>query len=196
MSNSDNWLAKNLSLGGLVSNIGAGIGTVTSAVASGIGSVASYCTNDKSQQKYLKDTCDSAGSTIDESLTKGSGVVGDFINDAINTVGDIVGSVSASAAQSLGATKENVDLTRKVGKVVGAASVGLAAGVGIANAAVAASAAAGTAGAAATTSGLAALGGGSVAAGGGGMAVGQAITQGIIAAGTASGLASVKDKKK
>lgn len=196
MSNTTDWISKNLSLGGIVSNIGSGIGSASSLVANGIGSAAGIFTTDEKTKKYLQESCDGAGSAIDNGLKRGSATVGDFINFAVNTFGDAVGNVSANAAETFGASNENVEMTRNVGKVVGAAAVGLVAGAGIANVATAVGAAAGTSGAAATSSGLAALGGGSIAAGGGGMAVGQAVTQGIIAASTASGLASTTNKIK
>ena len=82
--------------------------------------------------------------------------------------------------------------SEKVGTLAGAVIVGVVAGAGIADAAVALGAAAGTAGAAATTSGLAALGGGSIAVGGGGMAAGHAVMQGIVAASGASGAATLQ----
>lgn len=59
------------------------------------------------------------------------------------------------------------------------------ASAGLASVAVSLAAASGTAGAAATTSGLAALGGG-------GMAAGQAVVNGLIASGAASGAVTLK----
>ncbi len=91
----------------------------------------------------------------------------------------------------MGASDAGVAQAQRIGTVVGAVGVGLVAGLGVADAAVALAAVSGTAGAAATTSGLAALGGGSIAAGGGGMAAGLSIAHGIVVGGVVSGAATL-----
>lgn len=189
------WIAKNLSLGGLVSNAGSGIGSVTKAAAKGVGATAGLLIQNQEKKQSFKDACDSAGQSMDGAVTDFGAAVGGGINYGMQKVGEVSGSVSGSVAKRMGASDENVIIAQKIGAIVGTAAVGMAAGTGIADAAVAASAATGTAGAAATASGLAAIGGGSIAAGGGGMAAGQAVVSGIVTAGTVSGAASAKSEK-
>ena len=176
MSKAMKWIGKNLSLGGLVRHAGNGLGTVTNVAVQGVGAVASLASDDPKTKQRIKDTCSYVGKKLDSNITEGSAFAGKGI------------------AKLLGASEENVKLAQKVGTVVGAVSIGVVAGGGVADAAIAIGAASGTAGAAATTSGLAALGGGSIAAGGGGMAAGQAVANGIVAAGGVSGAAALKEK--
>lgn len=193
MSNSMQWIGKNLSLGGLIRHAGSGIGTVTNLALQGAGAVAKRFTGDPATKQKIKSACATVGNSIDSALTKGGAVAGDGINCGIQVFSRATGHASGAAAKLMGASEENVALAQKVGTVVGAVAVGVVAGAGVADAAVALGAAAGTAGGAATTSGLAALGGGSIAAGGGGMAAGHAIMQGIVAAGGVSGAATLRE---
>jgi len=192
MSKTMQWIGKNLSLGGLVRHAGSGIGTVTKLTVQGAGAAASLLADDPATKQKIKSTCASAGASLDTALTKGSAVAGDGINYGVQKASVAVGHASGGVAKLMGASEENVLMAQKVGTVVGAVAVGVVAGAGVADAAVALGAAAGTAGGAATTSGLAALGGGSIAAGGGGMAAGHAVMQGIVAAGGVSGAATLK----
>ncbi|WP_075383815.1 hypothetical protein [Acinetobacter pittii] len=193
MSKAMKWIGRNLSLGGLVRHAGNGLGTVTNVTVQGVGMVASALSDDPKTKKSIKDACSNVGKTLDSSITKGSAVAGQGIDYGVQKASVGIGYASGGAAKLLGASEENVILAKKVGTVVGAVSIGVIAGGGVADAAIAIGAASGTAGAAATTSGLAALGGGSIAAGGGGMAVGQAVVNAIVATGGVSGAATVKE---
>ena len=194
MSKAMKWIGKNLSLGGLVRHAGNGLGTVTNVAVQGVGAVASLASDDPKTKQRIKDTCSYVGKQLDSSLTEGSAFAGKGIDYGVQKASVGIGHVSGGTAKLLGASEENVKLAQKVGTVVGAVSIGVVAGGGVADAAIAIGAASGTAGAAATTSGLAALGGGSIAAGGGGMAAGQAVVNGIVAAGGVSGAAALKEK--
>ncbi len=192
MSKTMEWIGKNLSLGGLVRNVGSGLGTVTKYAVNGAEAAATLIANDPATKKKIHDTCTNAGNTVDSALTKGSSAVGAGINKGVQVASVAVGRASGGVAKILGASEENVALAQKLGTVAGAVTVGVIVGAGVADAAVALGAAVGTAGGAATTSGVAALGGGSVAAGGGGMAAGHAVMQGMAAAGGVSGAAALK----
>lgn len=197
MSKTMQWVSEHLSLGGLVRHAGSGIGTVTKLTVQGAGAAASLMADDPATKQKIKNACASAGKSMDVALTKGSAVAGEGINYGVQKASVAVGHASGGVAKLMRASDENVLVAQKVGTVVGAVVVGVVAGAGVADAAVALGAVAGTAGGAATTSGIAALGGGSIAAGGGGMAAGHAVMQGIVAAGGASGAASLsKDANK
>ena len=193
MSKAMKWIGKNLSLGGLVRHAGNGLGTVTNITAQGVGMVAGLCTDDPKTKKNIKDTCSNIGKALDSGITKGSAVAGQGVDYGVQKASVGIGYASGGAAKLMGASEENVILAKKVGTVVGAVGIGVVAGGGVADAAIAIGAASGTAGAAATTSGLAALGGGSIAAGGGGMAAGQAVVNAIVATGGVSGAATIKE---
>lgn len=192
MSKPMQWIGKNISLGGLVRHAGSGVGTVAKLTAQGAGAAASLLSNDPTTKRKIRSACASAGASTDGVLTNGSAVAGDGINYGVQKASVVVGYASGGVAKLMGASQENVLLAQKVGTILGAVAVGVVAGAGVANAAIALGGAAGTAGAAATTSGLAALGGGSIAAGGGGMAAGHAVMQGIVVAGGVSGAATLK----
>lgn len=192
MSKTMQWIGRNLSLGGIVRNAGSGLGKVSKYTAQGAGAAASLLTDNPETKRRIKNACASAGGSMDAVITKSSSAAGQGINYGVQKLSEGVGHASGATAKLMGASEDNVLLAKKVGTVAGAVVVGVVAGVGVADAAVALGAAAGTAGGAATTSGLAALGGGSIAAGGGGMAAGQAVAQSIVAAGGVSGAASLK----
>ena len=82
------WVAKNLSLGGLVSNAGSGVGSVTRAAAKGVGATAGLLIQDQEKKQSFKDACDSAGQSMDGVLTNASAAVGGGINYGIKKVGD------------------------------------------------------------------------------------------------------------
>lgn len=193
MSKAMNWIGKNLSLGGLVRHAGNGLGTVTNVTAQSAGFVASLFADDPNTKQSIKNACSTIGKTLDSGITKGSAVAGQGIDYGVQKTSAGIGYASGEAAKLMGASEENVLVAKKVGTVLGAVTVGVVAGGGIADAAIAIGAASGTAGAAATTSGLAALGGGAISAGGGGMAAGQAVVNGIVAAGGVSGAATLKE---
>ena len=185
------WIGRNLSMGGLVRNISCMFGNVAKHSLNGVGTAASLLTDKPDSKQRIKDVCSMTGNSLDSALKKGGTVAGDGINKGVQLVSSACGATVGGIARKAGASDENVDLAKKVGTIAGAVGVGVVAGAGIVDMAVALGAAAGTAGAAATTSGLATLGGGSIAVGGGGIAVGQAVTQGIVAAGGVSGAASI-----
>lgn len=192
MSTTLQWIANNLSLGGLLRNSASVIGSATNYTVQGVGFAASHFIEDPTTKSKIRETCCAAGKIIDEGLTKGGEIAGTGVNKIVQFTGEVVGEASGGIAKLAGASEENIILAKKIGTVAGAAGVGILASAGIGSVAVSLSAASGTAGAAATTSGLAALGGGSIAAGGGGMAAGQAIVNGLIAGGAASGAATLK----
>lgn len=183
------WIAKNLSLGGLIKHSGNAVGTVTRVGLYGLGAAAEVAADAAgiSNANSIGNAIKTTGEIADIALTKTGEVAGVVADKATETAGQAGGTLAAFGAILAGADDTTVVNAKKIGTVVGSAAVGAVAGVGVANAAVAVAAASGTAGAAATSSGLAALGGGSLAAGGGGVAAGQAVVQGIVAAGSASG---------
>ncbi|QUY43114.1 hypothetical protein [Acaryochloris marina] len=190
------WVSRNLSLGGLIRNTGNAAGTVANIGLHGLGVVAEATAkaagnpHHQTIGKSLKVT----GAVVNIALTKTGEGAGFVANKATEYAGAAGGSAAAFGAQVVGAQPDTVATAKKVGTVVGAATVGAVAGVGLAEAAVAMAAVSGTTGAAATSSGLAAIGGGSLASGGGGMAAGQAITQSIVATSTTAGVIG-KDKE-
>ena len=192
MSKAMQWIGKNLSLGGIVRHTGSGLGTVTKWTAEGTGGVVNLFVDDPKTKQKIQNACASVGKSADSICTTGSAAIGEGIDFGVQKASIGVGYASGGAAKLMGASEENVKLAQKVGTIVGAVTVGVIAGGGIGDAAIAIGAASGTAGAAATTSGLAALGGGSIALGGGGMAAGQAVVNGIVAAGGISGAATLK----
>lgn len=195
MSDVANWIGKNISLGGLLSHAASATGTVSSVAVKGLGIAAAQLADEDSKKQEIISKFYNAADVIDNGVTSAGSIAGAALNKGIVIAGEYTGKAAAGVARVSGASEETVIRTEQIATVVGAAVVGTVAGMGIASAAVAASAAAGTSGAAATASGLAALGGGSVAAGGGGMAAGQAVTQAIVAASGASATASLKAKE-
>jgi hypothetical protein len=189
------WIGKNLSLGGLVRNAGSALGKTSKFTARVAGVTAAVTVKHPATKQKVKLGCMHAGTSLDKACTTTGAVIGNGIDLGVRKIGSAAGNISGHIAEAAGASEENVQLARKVGTVIGVVAVGAAVGTGVADAAVAIAATAGTAGAAATTSGLAALGGGSLAAGGGGMAAGQAIVQGIVAAGAASGAATISENQ-
>jgi hypothetical protein len=184
------WVGKNLSLGGLVTNGSWLTGLAVEGTCKGIGAAAELIGGDASDTaKQIKSFCYEAGETLGAGLTKGGEFVGDLTNKGVELVGKGTGAVAGMAAEALGCEKETVKTVTMVANVAGRAAVGLAAGVVVADLAVAASAISGTAGAAATTSGLAAVGGGS-------MAAGQVVTQTVAAAGALSGAVSQSEPEQ
>lgn len=183
------WIARNLSLGGIIKNVGGGAGTIANLGFRAIGAAAESVAGvaGKQDAKAIGDAIRSAGEFTDTALTKTGEGVGFLANKATEYAGKAGAEVAGFSAELANADPSTIATARKVGTFIGAAAVGMVAGLSVADAAVALAAAPGTAGAAATTSGLAALGGGSIATGGGGMAVGQAVTQGIVAASSVSG---------
>lgn len=192
MSKTVQWIGKNLSMGGLVRHAGSGVGTLSKVTVQSVGAAASLVASDPATKQKIRSTCATVGTSVDKVLSQSSEMAGNGINYGVQKVSQAIGGASGIAAKLVGASQQNVALAEKVGTLAGAVIVGVVAGAGIADAAVALGAAAGTAGAAATTSGLAALGGGSIAVGGGGMAAGHAVMQGIVAASGASGAATLQ----
>lgn len=190
MSKTSNWIAKNLSIGGLVDNAVWATGKVVKGTVSGTGFVVSQFYDDEEKQKSIQEGFDNVGSIVDKGFTVTGSTIGSGINKGIEYTGKGAGALAGGIAKAGGASEETILTTQKVVNLGTTVAVGALAGMGIAGAAVAASAAAGTAGAAATTSGLAALGGGSIAAGGGGMAAGQAVVNTIVATASASAAAT------
>ena len=187
------WIGENLSFGGLIRNAGSGLGTLTKVTVEGTGMVASLFIDDPEEKQKIQNTCTTIGESIDSDIKECSAIVGKGVDYGVQKTSAGVGYVSGEAVRLMGADEETVVLAQKIGTLASAVTVGVVVGGGIADAAIAAGAAAGATGAAATTSGLAALGGGSIAAGGGGMAAGQAVVNGIVAAGGVSGAATLKD---
>ena len=185
------WVGKNLSLGGLIRHSASAVGTVTNYAVQGVGYAASHLIDDLEKRKSIQDSCQGAGKAIDSGLTKGGAALGSGVNKTVQVASQAVGHASGGVAKMMGASDDGIAQAQKIGTVVGAVGVGLVAGLGVADAAVALAAVSGTAGAAATTSGLAALGGGSIAAGGGGMAAGLTVAHGIVAGGAVSGVATL-----
>ena len=191
------WIARNLSLGGIIKHTGNAAGTVAHLGLHGLGVVAE-ATAEATGNKHsntIGNAIKVTGAFVDIALTttgEGAGFVADKATEYAGIAG---GSTAAISAELAGATPETIARVKTIGTVVGAAAVGAAAGIGIAEAAVAVAAVSGTTGAAATSSGLAAIGGGSIASGGGGMAAGQAVTQGIVAASSAAGAVGRKAKE-
>lgn len=183
------WISENLSLGGILKHSGSAAGKATKLGFQGLGAVAEVAAEAAGSRhaKNIGNTIKATGALADIALTKTGEVTGYVANKATEYAGKAGGELVAVGATAAGADREAIATAKKVGTIVGSAAVGAVAGIGVAEAAVALAAASGTAGAAATSSGLAALGGGSIAAGGGGMAAGQAVTQGIVAIGSASG---------
>lgn len=183
------WITKNLSLGGIIKHTGNAAGSVANLGLHGLGIVAEKTAEAIGSQhsRTIGNALKVTGAVVDVALTKTGEGAGFVANKATEYAGIAGGSAAALGAEMAGAKPETITTAKKVGTVVGAAAVGAAVGVGIAEAAVAMAAAAGTTGAAATSSGLAAIGGGSLASGGGGMAAGQAVPQGIVAATSATG---------
>ncbi len=183
------WISNNLSLGGIIRNTGSAAGTVAKFGLEGLGSVAEVAAGAVGSRdaRTIGNVIRATGEIADRALTT-TGEAGGYVADkATEYAGKAGGEVAALGATVVGADQSAIHTARSVGTTMGSTVVGVVAGMGVANAAVIAFAASGTAGAAATTSGLAALGGGSLAAGGGGIAAGQAVTQGIVAIGSAAG---------
>lgn len=190
------WVGENLSLGGIIKHTTSAAGTVSKYTLKAVGRTAEFVGNQFNSDigKSINSGCQIAGDVCDSALTTGGKYLGHGVNKSIEVAGVVTGEAVGLGFELAGAEEKTVANAKKVATVVGAAGLGLVAGVGAANAAVSMAAAAGTTGAAATSSGLAALGGGSIAAGGGGMAAGQAVTSAISAAGAASGGATlIKD---
>lgn len=187
------WIGQNLSLGGLVRHAGSALGKTSKFTVRAVGAGVGVTVKQPATRRRVELACEQAGTSIDNACTKTGAAIGNGINVGVQNISGAAGNISGHIAEAAGASDENVRLARKVGTVVGAVAVGAAVGAGIADAVIAVAATAGTAGAAATTSGLAALGGGSLAAGGGGMAAGQAVVQSIVAAGAASGAATISE---
>ena len=190
MSEVLNWIGKNLSMGGIVGNAIKLVGKATKYIISGIGHAISMFYDAENEKNKIKNDFNYAGDITDRGFSITGSMLGFTINKGIELTGKGAGGVAGTVARVSGASEETIVKTEQIANIVATVAVGAVAGMGIAGAAVAASAAAGTAGAAATTSGLAALGGGSIAAGGGGMAAGQAIVNGIVAASSASAVAT------
>lgn len=186
------WVSKNLSLGGLVRNSASAVGTVTNLTVLGVGYAASQLTKDLAKREAIQASSRSMGTAIDTGLTKGGAAVGNGVNVVVQVASRAVGHASGNVAKGMGASESGVAQAQRIGNVVGAVAVGLVAGLGVADAAVALAAISGTVGAAATSSGLATLGGGALAAGGGGMAAGLTIAHGIAIGGAASGAATAE----
>ena len=185
------WAGKNLTLGALVRHTASATGKVGKYTLKGVGLAAEAVGGDVGNS--IRKGCDVAGDGLDKGLSVTGAAVGKGVDATMQAVGTAGGGAAAWVVEQRGGTEKDVAMARKVGTVVTTAGVGMLAGGFAAESLVAAAAAPGTAGAAATTSGLAGLGGGSVAAGGGGMAAGQAVVNGVVAAGTASGVASASD---
>lgn len=132
------WVAKNLSLGGLVQNAGSAFGAGLRLIGA---------------------------ETAAKGVVGSTAVAGEVINATVRKAADVTGGAVAGAAEAMGASNENVERARKAGKFVGAVAVGVAGGSLVDAALIGSLAASGTAGAAAFTSGTAALGGGSMAVG-------------------------------
>jgi hypothetical protein len=183
------WAGENLSLGGILKNAGGAAGSIVRIGAEGAGYAASLITENHSAREGIVN----AGRLGDEAITTTSKVIGDGVNWVVVGAGDMVGMGVGYVAKASGASEKNIAIAETIGKLAGSLIVATAAGGVLAHAAVIAAAAPGLAGAAAATNGLAALGGGAITAGGGGMAAGAAITNVIVAAAGASGLASRLD---
>jgi len=183
------WISNNLSLGGIIRNTGSAAGAVAKFGLEGLGSVAEVAAGAVGSRdaRTIGNAIRATGEIADRALTTTGEAGGYVVDKATEYAGKAGGEVAALGATVVGADQSTIHTARSVGTTMGSTVVGVVAGMGVANAAVIAFAASGTAGAAATTSGLAALGGGSLAAGGGGIAAGQAVTQGIVAIGTAAG---------
>ncbi|PZD73918.1 hypothetical protein C1752_01769 [Acaryochloris thomasi RCC1774] len=188
------WIAKNLSLGGIIRHTGSAAGTAAKLGLHGLGAIAESSGNRNVEAigSVLRTTGEVAKIALTET-GKGAGFVADRATEYAGKAG---GELTALGATAIGADQATIATAKKVGTVVGSAAVGAVAEIGVAEAAVALSAASGTAGAAATSSGLAALGGGSLATGGGGMAAGQAVTQGIVGAGSVAGAVGTLNSKE
>jgi len=191
MPNTIQWIGRNLSLGGIIRNVGSLIGTIINFLFKIVGTVFSQLPKDLTAKDKIKKDFDLVGQSLDVALTKGSEVIGNGINKTVQVVSTKVGQVMGGLAKVSGASEDNIVFAKKLGTVAGAVVVGAAVGAGIADIAVALSAATGTAGAAATTSGLAGLGGGSIVAGGAGMAGGQVVTETVTALSTLAATASL-----
>lgn len=189
------WLAKNLSLGGLVGHAAGAVGSATKGTVKGGAYAASFMTKDNEKRDQIRSRAESFGVKLDDQITVGGKAAGKVINKTIQTGSATVGKISSKPAEWAGASPETVAKVEKIGTVTATVAAGLMVGDYVSSAAIAAGAAAGTAGAAATTSGLAALGGGSIAAGGGGMAAGLMTTAGITTGSTLTVCAAaVKDE--
>jgi len=188
------WVTQNLSLGGIIKHTGNATGSVANVGLHGLGVVAETTAEALGSQhsKTIGNALKATGGVVNVALTKTGEGAGFVANKATEYAGLAGGNAAALGAEIVGAKPETIATAKKVGTVMGAAAVGAAVGVGIAEAAVAMAAASGTTGAAATSSGLAAIGGGSLASGGGGIAAGQAVTQGIVAATSAAGAVGQK----
>ena len=185
------WIGRNLGLGGILRHSGTATGFVVKHTLRGVGAVAEGVASDSEFARGVNKACKWTGDTLDtgfKATGKGLGFVAD---KTIEYTGKATGSVAATAAEAMDASKETVAIAERVGTIAGAAAIGLAAGGALADAAVTVASASGTSGAAATASGLANLGGGAVATGGGGMATGTAVTQGFVAGATGSGVATI-----
>ena len=135
MSKPLQWIGKNLSLGGLVRHASNATGTVARVAASGTGSlIAPLIAGNPDEQAALKAKFSSAGTAIDNAVTKGGGKAGDFINYSIQKVSQGTGAVTGHAVKAMGGTEQQVQVATRVGNVVGAAGAGLIIGVGIADA--------------------------------------------------------------
>lgn len=188
------WIGRHLSFGGLIRDLGSGFGLMIQLFMQGFGFVITLFVCNPQEKQTVIANYTTIGKSINTILTNGSAMVGGAINYGFQACSSTVGFVTAGIAKINGISEENTILARKLGTALGAITLGIVAGAGIADAAVAVAATAGTVGGAATTSGLAALGGGSIATGGGGMAVGQVVTQSIVAVGGAFGVATLTDK--
>jgi hypothetical protein len=176
------WLAKNCSLGGLISNAGKGAGIVAHVGLHGVGIAAEFAADSLGSRhgKAIGNTLKKSGEVANLALT-GTGMIAGYVaNKTTEYAGVAGGAIAVCGAYAAGANNSTLVMAHKIGTTLGVASVGTLAWVGLAETVVALAAAPGTFGAAATSSGLAALGGGSLASGGGGMAVGQVVAQGIV----------------
>ncbi len=179
-------------LGGIVRNGAGALGTDTNWSIQGAALGASQFTDEPKRKEEIRRSFRDVAQTVDSGITKAGQVAGTGVNKIVQLSGSLVGEATAAGAKLAGASDQTINMARKIGTVAGSAAIGIAAGMGVASAAVSLAAASGTAGAAATTSGLAALGGGSVAVGAGGMAAGQAVVNTIVSAAAASGAASLE----
>jgi hypothetical protein len=195
MSETMQWIGKNLSFGGLLRNTVSGVGTATNYTVQGVGYAASQFISDKSKKESFQESSQGLGKKIDSGLTKGGEVVGGIVNKAVNGTSLTIGNLSGSVAKVAGASEARIAQVQKVGTIAGAIGIGLVVGCGVASAALTLAAASGAVGATATTSGLAALGGGSLVSGGGGMTAGLAVTHSIAAGGVVSSVATLNESE-
>jgi hypothetical protein len=186
------WVAENLTLGGIVRNVGSALGSTAKVALSGVGVGVQVVGRNSENASAFRRGCESTGESIDAALTVAGEGVGFVVNKTLELSGRAVGGVAAAAASGAGLSVDKVNQVRTVGTVIGTAGVGLLTGMGVTHS-IAVVAAHGLHGAAATTAGLAHLGGGSVASGGGGMALGQVVSSGAAAGGAVSGMAVAAD---